>query len=111
MCEEWGDMLNEMKSNVVKMLKESQAKKRVMIEGYFLNTRAGIHSGRWVQMLSEEKFEALEEKWHKQQIVEMKAILGRLILLREECEMCLEGLGETVCSGRSSECLPSLLPA
>ena len=90
-------MLNEMKNNVVNILKESQAKKRAMIEGYFLNTRDGIHSGRWDPISSKDKVEALEEKWHKKQIVEVKA----LKLLQEECEMCLEGLGEPVGSGRS----------
>lgn len=111
--EERNEMVNELKNTVVKILDESQAKKKAMIEGYFLNTRAdhvqlpfsslttGIHSGRPVPVLNRVKAEALEEKWRKQQIVEMKAFLGRLDLLQEECEMCLEELGEPAGSGRS----------
>lgn len=111
--EERDEMMNELKSSVVKILEESQAKKRAMIEGYFSNSRAdhvqhpysslmtGIHSGRPVPLLNRVKAEALEEKWRKQQIVEMKAFLGRLDLLQEECEMCLEELGEPTGSGRS----------
>ena len=51
MCEERDYMVNAIKNNVVKMSKESQAKKRAMIEGYFFNTRAGIHSGRWAPIV------------------------------------------------------------
>jgi hypothetical protein len=111
--EERDDMVNEVKNTVANILKESQAKKKAMLEGYLLNTRAdhvqllygdlmtGIHSGRRAPVLSRVKAEALEEKWRKQQIMEMKAFSARLDLLQEECEMCLESLGEPVGSGKS----------
>ena len=61
----------------------------------------GIYSGRRAPVLNKVKAEPLEEKWRKQQIVEMKAFLGRLDLLQEECEMYLEGLREPVGRDRS----------
>lgn len=111
--EERDDMVNEMKNTVANILKESEAKKKAMIEGCLLNTRAnhgqsshsdlmtGIYSGRQAPVLNKVKAEALEEKWRKQQIVEMEAFQGRLDLLQEECEMYLEGLREPVGRDRS----------
>lgn len=91
MCKEWDDKLKKMKNNVVKELKESQSKKMAMIEPSFWNTRADMMAGV-------EKIEELEEKWHKQLRAEMKDILRRLKLLRKECVICLDGLGEPMCS-------------
>lgn len=102
-CEERDAMVTELKIAAVMMLKESELKTKSMIEDHF-NTKNdhrqlpnnkmidGFLSAREAPVLSKLKADALEEKWRKQQILEMEAYCKRLDLLQEECNMCLEEL-------------------
>lgn len=101
--EERDAMVAELKTAASMILKESELKKRAMIEDHF-NSRTdhlqppdnerinGFHSARGAPVLSRVKAEALEQKWYEQQVVEMEAYSKRLDLLQEECKIRLEEL-------------------